>query len=267
MHQVDMQAPYDIAKILDGISRDREVHVLYACESGSRIWNMASHDSDYDVRFIYAHPMDHYIRIDKHRDVIEMPLIDGKYDVSGWDIRKALGLFQKLNVAMFEWLFSPVRYWEIGNLAAMLRKIAVEHYKFPACAHHYYHMAKRNYREYCQSDVVRHKKYLYVLRPLATIRWMEAVRTFPPPADIEEVVSGGFESYGDEFLATVAGLLQRKRAGDELGKGPRIDVLNHVLDAEFALLDDMLYGGGFPKPTLPDRDAMNDILRGVLRSC
>lgn len=33
------------------------VRVLYACESGSRGWGFASPDSDYDVRFLYVHPL------------------------------------------------------------------------------------------------------------------------------------------------------------------------------------------------------------------
>lgn len=36
------------------IERERNVTVLYACESGSRAWGFASTDSDYDVRFVYV---------------------------------------------------------------------------------------------------------------------------------------------------------------------------------------------------------------------
>ncbi|PKM24787.1 MAG: nucleotidyltransferase, partial [Gammaproteobacteria bacterium HGW-Gammaproteobacteria-12] len=36
---------------LERVERERNVKVLYACESGSRAWGFASPDSDYDVRF------------------------------------------------------------------------------------------------------------------------------------------------------------------------------------------------------------------------
>jgi len=37
------------------VEAERNVRVLFACESGSRAWGFASRDSDYDVRFLYVH--------------------------------------------------------------------------------------------------------------------------------------------------------------------------------------------------------------------
>jgi hypothetical protein len=45
------------------IEEGRGVRVLFACESGSRGWGFASPDSDYDVRFLYVHPLDWYLRL------------------------------------------------------------------------------------------------------------------------------------------------------------------------------------------------------------
>jgi len=51
-----------IRAALAGIEAAEEVSVLYACESGSRAWGFASADSDYDVRFIYLHRPEWYLR-------------------------------------------------------------------------------------------------------------------------------------------------------------------------------------------------------------
>jgi len=100
-----------ILERLAAIEHTELVHILYACESGSRAWGFASPDSDYDVRFIYVRPRDWYLSIDleRRRDVIERP-IEGVLDINGWDLRKALQLMRKSNPPLFEWLHSPLVY-------------------------------------------------------------------------------------------------------------------------------------------------------------
>ena len=43
-----------ITDALIRIMRETGVRIIYAVESGSRAWEFASQDSDYDIRFIYA---------------------------------------------------------------------------------------------------------------------------------------------------------------------------------------------------------------------
>ena len=64
--------------------REHDVRVLLAVESGSRAWGFASPNSDYDVRFIYAHPKDWYVAVDleQKRDVIEYEIVD-EIDING----------------------------------------------------------------------------------------------------------------------------------------------------------------------------------------
>lgn len=73
------------------LKKTENVRILLAVESGSRAWGFASPDSDYDVRFIYVRPKEDYLRLEKIRDVIELPL-DDVLDINGWDLQKALRL-------------------------------------------------------------------------------------------------------------------------------------------------------------------------------
>lgn len=70
---------------LDEIENRENVRILLAVESGSRAWGFASPDSDYDVRFIYVRPKEDYLRLEKTKDVIELP-IEGELDINGWDL-------------------------------------------------------------------------------------------------------------------------------------------------------------------------------------
>jgi hypothetical protein len=59
---------------LAAVAGEEGVRILFAVESGSRAWGFGSPDSDYDVRFVYAHPRDWYVSLAEERDVIERPL-------------------------------------------------------------------------------------------------------------------------------------------------------------------------------------------------
>ena len=123
--EIEEHITEDIQRRLTAAEIEHDVKVLYACESGSRAWGFASPDSDYDVRFIYAHKRDWYLSFDieRRRDVIEYPIVDD-IDIGGWDIRKALYLFTRTNGALLEWLNSPIVYRDQGHLSERLRKYA-----------------------------------------------------------------------------------------------------------------------------------------------
>jgi predicted nucleotidyltransferase len=53
------------------------------------------------------------------------------------------------------------------------RSLAPLYYSPTSCSYHYLQMAKNNFREYLKGDVVKIKKYFYVLRPILAIKWIE----------------------------------------------------------------------------------------------
>ncbi len=171
---------------LKEIEERENVKILHCIESGSRAWGFASPDSDYDVRFIYVHPKEFYLRLDKTRDVIEWQL-DDTLDINGWDIQKALTLLHNSNPTLFEWNSSPIIYkttdeWQ--KIAAVINRYFVA----KSGLYHYLSTAKSNYREYLKGETVRLKKYFYVLRPLLACKWILAEG--PPPADAVQYADG-----------------------------------------------------------------------------
>ena len=217
---------------LDRIEADESVRVLYACESGSRAWGFESEDSDFDVRFIYVRPTDWYLTIQKKRDVIERP-IDDDLDVSGWDLPKALELFRKSNPPLLEWLQSPIVYRQVGSAASRLRELMPSYYAPISCMYHYLHMAQGNDRQYLQGDCVWVKKYFYVLRPVLACLWIERGLGVVPTEFgilVERLVTDR------SVRQAIDQLLERKRVGQELDRGPRIPKISEFLNRELSRL-------------------------------
>src|SRR4051812_21808205 len=211
------------------LERERQVRVLFACESGSRAWGFASRDSDYDVRFLYVHQRDWYLSIEQGRDVIEEPLAD-ELDVSGWDLRKALGLLRKSNPPLLEWLKSPVVYRHDPAFAVEFGALAAEFYSPRRCFAHYLHMAFGNWRKYLANRAeVSLKKYLYVFRPLLACRWIER-GLGQVPMLFQELVAGVLEEA--DVRSALAELVARKQAGDELAVARPVEALSSFAEAE-----------------------------------
>lgn len=229
-----------IIKKLREMEKENNIWILLAVESGSRAWGFASPDSDYDVRFIYARPKEEYLRLDEVRDVIELPIHD-ELDINGWDLRKTLRLLYRSNPTLFEWFFSPIVYMETP-FAVQLRQIMREYFSEKKSLYHYISMAEGNYREYLKGEMVRAKKYFYVLRPALACQWILVKRT-PPPILFSELAAAMLPS---KLKGEVDRLLRLKMDLPEIGQIPRVEVLNAFLDKQIneikAILAAMLEG-------------------------
>jgi len=247
-----------IAKTLEHIADEQSVQLHYACESGSRAWGFASPDSDFDVRFIFVRPLEDYVTLQPRRDVLELPISDD-LDVNGWDIFKACRLLQKSNPPLLEWLGSPTVYIENTGLARQLRDQAHEHFSARACCEHYRSMAESTYKKYVNDrDVVIRKKYLYILRPLACIRWMLTHGTFPPTV-FADVLSGIDLSSG--VHCELEQLLQDKRKNQEVGAAPANRTLDAFIRGQLEGLPEAIRAIA---PRVFPSGGLDDLIRGVL---
>lgn len=240
---------------LKEIEEKERIIILYAIESGSRGWGFESKDSDYDVRFIYVHPLDWYLSINDKKDNIEHP-VSGLLDISGWDIKKALRLFKSSNPPLYEWLNSPMVYLEKGSFAQKLRNLMPKFSSLKSSIHHYLHMANGNYREYLKREKVRVKKYFYVLRPVFACMWIEKQKTFPP-MEFEKLLHA--QKLDDKLVDEIEKLLKRKRAGDELELERRIEIINKFLEEKIE------YFQGYVKTLKSDKPKHGELLDNLFR--
>jgi predicted nucleotidyltransferase len=261
MSSVASEVREKIERGLREIEGAEGVRIFYACESGSRAWGFPSADSDYDVRFLYLHRQDWYLSVDleQKRDVVERP-IEGKLDINGWDLRKALQLFRKGNPPLMEWLGSPIVYREVGYTARKMRALTTEYYSPTAALYHYLHMAQGNFREYLKGSTVWIKKYFYVLRPLLAIRWIEQGLGVVP-TEFAVLVERVVES--PVLKEAIDNLIRAKRRGEELDRGPRIQVISEYIESELRRLEGRQFKHEYGRLAVPVGE-LNRLFRSAL---
>lgn len=212
---------------LEAIEARENVKIIFAIESGSRAWGFPSPDSDFDVRFVYARPTEWYLSLSPGRDVIELPL-EGDDDINGWDIRKALALALKPNPVLLEWLSSPIRYRWNSEICDEINRFTQTITQNTSCRHHYMRMADM---QRGNEEQIKFKRYFYALRAAMALRWIETRQDLPPMNF--HVLMEGLDIPSD-VTAEIHRLLRIKTSTAELGKGPRIAVLEAFLDAQIS---------------------------------
>jgi len=242
---------------LTAIEEKENLTILLAVESGSRAWGFASPDSDYDVRFIYIRPRDYYLRLEKRRDVCEWAL-DDILDINGWDFDKTLRLLRSSNPTLFEWMSSPIVYRK-HPVFNMLMANSDEFFLSIPGLHHYLHMAEGNYREFLKGDLVKLKKYFYVLRPILACRHILSVGT-PPPMRFSDLVEAQMDR---ALIPEINTLLKQKETTSEMGMALKIVRINEYIEASLAYLNEEISKQSPDKPKKP-WGVLNDIFLRAL---
>lgn len=207
------------------IEEKEHVRVLHVIESGSRAWGFASSDSDYDVRFIYVRDKDFYLSLRNTKDYIDWELNE-VLDINGWDLKKALRHFHKSNATLFEWSNSPVVYKTTKEWQSLYNQTAGRYFACKPALYHYYGTANKNYHAYLLDDMVKYKKYFYVLRPILACKWIEEKKC-PPPVLFDELCRTMLE---DDMKAAVTDLLAKKIKMSESDKGPKLEKINQYIE-------------------------------------
>lgn len=178
-----------IKKYLRALEAQEKVEILLACETGSRAWGFPSPDSDYDVRLIYKHDLNWYLRLSERKGTIERMLDDREIDISGWDLRKSLLLLQKSNPPLLERIQSPIIYKSNQSFVSELNELAIQFYSRIATVHHYLSMAKKGMDEISGTSEYRLKKFFYTIRSAVACKWI-VERDEIPPIIFQEMLRG-----------------------------------------------------------------------------
>jgi predicted nucleotidyltransferase len=241
-----------LQKLLE-LEQLENIKILYACESGSRAWGFASPDSDFDVRFIYARPVNDYLGITELTDNVGLP-VNEVLDIGGWDIKKALKLFLKSNSTLYDWLQSPIVYQGDSLFADDLRKLMPEYFSLRAGANHYLSMAHNTLRDDLQTEQVKLKRYFYALRLALACLWIVEKQSVPPMEfqHLRVMISD------NKVQNAIDELLERKKIADEKALIAPVPLLNQWLS-------DTLYWCKERIPMLPSEKKYPDELNNIFR--
>lgn len=184
---IDNQIKKSIYDELHRIAADNQIRILYACESGSRGWGLASQDSDYDVRFIFVHPTEWYLSVLPQDDGLDL-FSDRSLDICGWDIRKVLRLLMHSNATIYEWIQSPIVYLTDADFHASLWSLSQHFFQPQLCLQHYAGLAMNLHRKHLQSqsEIPTHR-LLHFLRPLLAALWIVETQRIPP-MNVKELI-------------------------------------------------------------------------------
>lgn len=177
MQGIDAAIEAEVQTKLDELAARHQVRIISAIESGSRSWGFPSLDSDYDVRFVYAHAPEWYIQLDPERDVIELP-VNAVLDIGGWDVRKAMALANSGNSVIQEWMISPLVYREDPARVGLLRERVARTFNAKATFHHYSAMANNMVAALDEPDI-KLKRFFYIARATLSALWVMREHSMP----------------------------------------------------------------------------------------
>ena len=245
---------------LEDVERACNVRVLLAVEAGSRAWGTASADSDYDVRFVYVRRGVDYLCLERFygsfKDTIDWKL-EGEYDIVGWDLAKFLTLLRNSNPSAFEWVASPIVYWE-DPCFAPIRELAPSCFSRIASAFKYLSKADHDIKYLERSGQIQLKSYLSLVQALLMARW-SLDHNSPPPSSFAILVESEMEV---ELRPVVESALQRKvqRTGkDQPVRIPELDEWAVRTRTEIAKR-----GKGAPGAPKVSWDALDAVFLGIV---
>lgn len=228
-----------IKNLLKQIEKENDVKILFAIENGSRSWNMASKDSDYDVRFVFFRKLENYISLNPEKDVITFAYnedlepceVQGSLiDMSGFDIFKYLKLLFSSNPTTLEWLNSPIVYYGDNNLS--LREYMKKMFDQEKLFKHYFSLFKNNYREFIdQEKCITYKKYLYSMRGVLNAKYVYEFDKLPP-LDLKQTIEELKSFIPQNVYAKIQEVIEIKSKGLERETILRIPEFDEFFNTE-----------------------------------
>jgi len=199
-----MKDKEQITKYLHSIEKKHNIHILYAAEEGARTWMFQSPLSDFDVRFVYIHPLSWYLTVDaiackediweKEPPVYENDiLLVAEIDTHGYELRKVLNLICESNPSLIDIFRSPIIYVD-SPIMSTVKQHARQLLSKKTLAKQYLDSAIGNMKKFILNKrMVNRKKYLYIVRNFMCCLYLKRYNgsnytEYIPPLAFERII-------------------------------------------------------------------------------
>ena len=181
----------EVASCLRQLEEEHGVALLFCAEVSSRVIGSSHSRSDHDLVAVFVPPPAAYLSIEAPRKKLSASFATAgctAVDVVAYELRHASSMLASNNPTLFEALRSPIVYAATEPFASGARALA-ERYDALALAASWLHHAKRNHVDFIAGASRRgeegpvRKKYLHVLRPLLSVRWLRERGRLELPAE------------------------------------------------------------------------------------
>ena len=223
-----------MTKNIQSLFKTIEEIPLFYIESGSRLWGIASPDSDFDVRGFHLQSMEQYYDYKNHRNIIE--IMDGDFDFVSYDIDKMFGLLSKSNPTVFEWIRAHILYFNILPNWDNLQNDIVSNFDFKSLFHHYISLAKGNINLMETNKKFTYKTAFYCIRGLLSAEL--ATRKIIPELLIDDLFTQ-FDK-DNEVLRIAKNSLERKKEKtekEEVLESEKLSILTAIKNFTIQLAD------------------------------
>lgn len=170
----------EILTELRGLELDRDVSIISSREVGSRQLGVAHSDSDWDVMCVYVfdepwkYPATNHSRKTTSVDA-------GEIDIHCWNIDKFVKHYCESNPTAVEFLMADPYRQKYDETWEKLRNDMQRNFNHMALYHHYFSMAKSNYKKYIKGGAdCTLGRHFYVARALACAAHIRRDGTLPP---------------------------------------------------------------------------------------
>ncbi|MFT8719170.1 DNA polymerase beta superfamily protein [Acetobacter sp.] len=254
-NEVDPVIQDIVERALEEIEASLGARIIFAVDAGPRGSGTASADSPYQIRFVYVHRLDWYLKLTPGADSIDLPASDD-FSLSGWDIRRLLKTIQTGDFAETGWLTSRAVYRSDADLLSRLVGLQRRAWRPAEEFRTRVEKARREASSWGLGVTLTTDQFLEAFRPAAEAHWI-AEGKGPLPYDLQMLCA----DLNPEVKNEVSQLLDYKKAHAASEPAPITSRSQLFMDNELPRLRNVQIPTGVPASEAPFDRVAADLIR------